>query len=94
MLYYARFAVSGRKERITFRDWYEKIEGSFEKFFYISETPDRENEPKPELIARRGIYKDSHLATQYWADYQLRCNFPVAMMAVSFFFLVLFFFFI
>ncbi|BFY99964.1 hypothetical protein BsWGS_03004 [Bradybaena similaris] len=73
--------VQGRKERILFKDWYEKIKVNFEKYFYVSDKPDEANEPKPELIARRGIYKDSHLATQFWADYQLRCNFPVAMMA-------------
>uniref|UniRef100_A0A0B7B7G7 Glycogen debranching enzyme C-terminal domain-containing protein n=1 Tax=Arion vulgaris TaxID=1028688 RepID=A0A0B7B7G7_9EUPU len=73
--------VEVNKERITFSKWYETIKANFERYFYVSDKPDPQNEPNPELISRRGIYKDSHLATQFWADYQLRCNFPVAMMA-------------
>jgi glycogen debranching enzyme len=67
----------GRGERVTFSQWYQKIKENFEKHFYIPEhldTPDK-------LVNRNGIYKDSYLATHLWTDYQLRCNFPVAMMA-------------
>ncbi|CAK9831681.1 Glycogen debranching enzyme [Anthophora retusa] len=62
----------------SYKQWADKISLNFEKYFYINETPSEE-ELKPELIHRRGIFKDSHGATQAWADYQLRSNFPVAM---------------
>ncbi|XP_065332419.1 glycogen debranching enzyme isoform X2 [Cloeon dipterum] len=65
----------------TFQEWEDKIVHHFERKFWINWTPIPENEPRPELINRRGIYKDSHNASQAWADYQLRPNFTVAMVA-------------
>ncbi|CAG0880925.1 unnamed protein product [Darwinula stevensoni] len=70
---------SGEVTAWSWKEWEECIGKNFEKYFWINTTPVPENEPKPELINRRGIYKDSLNATQPWADYQLRCNFPIAM---------------
>lgn len=64
----------------SYKQWADRIQTNFEKYFYVNETPTKD-ELKPELIHRRGIFKDSHGATQEWADYQLRPNFPVAMIA-------------
>ncbi|PSN51057.1 hypothetical protein C0J52_01523 [Blattella germanica] len=65
----------------TYRQWEERIAANFEKHFFIPMTPSI-HEPRPDLVHRRGIYKDSVNAGQPWADYQLRCNFPIAMVAV------------
>ncbi|XP_057317970.1 glycogen debranching enzyme-like isoform X1 [Microplitis mediator] len=64
----------------SYKQWADRITDNFEKYFYVNEVP-TEGEMNPELIHRRGIYKDSHGATQPWANYQLRPNFPVAMVA-------------
>ncbi|XP_049823584.1 glycogen debranching enzyme isoform X4 [Aethina tumida] len=62
----------------TFKEWSEKIKANFEKYFWISGSPAKD-EIRPDLINKRGIYKDSHGASQDWADFQLRCNFPITM---------------
>lgn len=70
----------GRDGTITswsFKTWGEKIGASFEKAFWVGAKSGCEK--RPDLVNKRGIYKDSFGAGQQWADYQLRCNFPVAM---------------
>lgn len=66
----------------SFAEWANKIQNNFEKLFWIDEKP-QSNETG--LVHKRGIFKDSHGATQQWADYQLRCNFPIAMVVVNHF---------
>nr|XP_023029124.1 glycogen debranching enzyme [Leptinotarsa decemlineata] len=70
----------GRITRWTFKEWSDKIQANFEKHFWINSKP-TEGEIRPDLINKRGIYKDCHGASQEWTDFQLRCNFPVAMVA-------------
>ncbi|XP_032451729.1 glycogen debranching enzyme isoform X2 [Nasonia vitripennis] len=64
----------------SYKQWADKIKESFDTYFYVNEKP-TDGELRPDLIHRRGIYKDTHGASQPWADYQLRPNFPVAMVA-------------
>ncbi|XP_076440742.1 glycogen debranching enzyme-like isoform X2 [Babylonia areolata] len=68
---------------ITFEQWADAIKANFEEDFYISEQPNPANEPNPELIVRRGIYKDCFNATQFWSNFQLRPNFCVSMVVAS-----------
>jgi len=76
--------ITGKEKLVTFGEWHAKIVKSFEKCFWVNTEP-TEGEEGPELIARRGVYKDTYYATQFWTNTQLRPNFPVAMVAVSLF---------
>lgn len=71
----------GIKTVMTFEQWGALIKTNFETCFWVSEQgqPISKEDPHPELIHRRGIYKDTYLASQPWADYQLRPNFCIAM---------------
>ncbi|EMP33184.1 Glycogen debranching enzyme [Chelonia mydas] len=69
----------GKKETITYDEWNRKIQGHFEKLFFVSETPGDPSEKHPNLVHKRGIYKDSYGASSPWCDYQLRPNFSIAM---------------
>uniref|UniRef100_A0A8C3XST5 Glycogen debranching enzyme n=1 Tax=Chelydra serpentina TaxID=8475 RepID=A0A8C3XST5_CHESE len=69
----------GKKETITYDEWNRRIQGHFEKLFFVSENPADPNEEHPNLVHKRGIYKDSYGASSPWCDYQLRPNFTIAM---------------
>ncbi|GLV44486.1 uncharacterized protein CBL_10290 [Carabus blaptoides fortunei] len=64
----------------TYKQWSDKIHNNFEKCFWINTVP-VPCEKRPDLVHRRGMYKDCFGASQQWSDYQLRCNVPVAMVA-------------
>ena len=67
----------------TWQQWDKLIQQSFERHFWV---PSNESESAhiehSHLIHRRGIYKDSFGASQQYADFQLRPNFPIAMAVV------------
>ncbi|KAM4659730.1 glycogen debranching enzyme isoform 4-T5 [Amazona ochrocephala] len=69
----------GREETITYDEWNRKIQEHFERLFFVSENPADPNEKHPNLVHKRGIYKDSYGASSPWCDYQLRPNFTIAM---------------
>ncbi|RIB00968.1 glycoside hydrolase family 13 protein [Gigaspora rosea] len=69
------------KKFITFAEWDDLIQKSFEKNFYIpiDQNEDSKYKLNPKLVSRRGIYKDLCNSSREYEDYQLRPNFPVAM---------------
>lgn len=69
-----RTAKTGEKTVWTLKKWADLVQANFDKEFYV--TP----EMGP-LVNKVGIYKDSVGASQAWADFQLRCNFPITMVA-------------
>lgn len=62
----------------SFEEWAAKIQSNFERYFWVNKTPVM-GELRPDLINKRGIYKDCYGASQEWTDFQLRCNFPITM---------------
>ncbi|XP_041924454.1 glycogen debranching enzyme isoform X2 [Alosa sapidissima] len=69
----------GKEMSVSYEEWNRKIQENFEKMFYVSNDPKDPNEKHPELVHKRGIYKDSYGASSPWCDYQLRPNFTIAM---------------
>ncbi|XP_071953696.1 glycogen debranching enzyme-like [Antedon mediterranea] len=71
-----QICIDGKQCSMTFAEWDKKIQLNFEKKFFINENADTEAD---KLINQKGIYKDTVGATQFWADYQLRPNYPITM---------------
>ncbi|KAG9276162.1 glycogen debranching enzyme [Astyanax mexicanus] len=69
----------GETHTVSYEEWNQRIQGNFEKLFYVSSDPEDPNEQHPELVHKRGVYKDSCGASSPWCDYQLRPNFTIAM---------------
>lgn len=72
---------NGSVTKWSFKEWSNKIQANFEKHFWVDSTP-TDGEIRPDLINKRGIYKDSYGSSQGFPDFQLRCNFPIAMAVV------------
>lgn len=67
----------------TWQQWNRLIQQSFERHFWIPLDESESNHIEhAHLIHRRGIYRDSVGASQQYADFQLRPNFPIAMVVV------------
>lgn len=68
---------------ISFSQWAGLIKENFERCFYVpqSSKDDSRYDVNPNIINRRGIYKDLYKSGKEYEDYQLRCNFPIAMTA-------------
>lgn len=81
-------SAEGIKTKWTFKQWSDLIQANFEKAFWIEPVPTAD-EYRPDLINKRGIYKDSVGSSNEWTDFQLRCNIPIVMVVVSLFFMML-----
>ncbi|KAF9525972.1 glycoside hydrolase family 13 protein [Crepidotus variabilis] len=75
--------IKGEKRLVTYKEWSDLIQTNFEKCYFIPLDRDFDNEYHidSKLVNRRGIYKDVYGSGKgrEWADYQFRCNFPIAM---------------
>ncbi|XP_053966475.1 glycogen debranching enzyme isoform X1 [Anastrepha ludens] len=68
-----RQGPNGENTTWTYKQWADRIQNNFEKYFFVKES-------ETALMAnKKNIYKDSYGASQAWTDYQLRCNFPITM---------------
>lgn len=73
----------GKEVFISYSQWNQQLQKSFEAGFWVSGDPKDPNEKHPDLVHKKGIYKDSYGASSPWCDYQLRPNFTIAMVVVG-----------
>ena len=68
-------------KEISYIEWADRIKANFEKCYWIpvDSKEDIEDDVDPQIINRRGIYKDLYRSGKEYEDYQLRCNFSIAM---------------
>ena len=75
--------VGGKTTTVTYAQWSDLLQKSFERCYYVPSSPsdDSSYDINPAMVNRRGIYKDVYGTPKdrEWSDYQLRCNFPLAM---------------
>ncbi|EMD39051.1 glycoside hydrolase family 13 protein [Gelatoporia subvermispora B] len=75
--------VQGKRRLVTYEDWSNLIQESFEQCYYVPLDPadDVKYNVNPAIINRRGVYKDVYGSGpgREWSDYQFRPNFPIAM---------------
>ncbi|XP_038157443.1 glycogen debranching enzyme isoform X4 [Cyprinodon tularosa] len=75
----AKVHRDGAEVFISYSEWNQQLQRCFEAEFWVSGDPNDPNEKHPDLVHKKGIYKDSHGASSAWCDYQLRPNFTIAM---------------
>nr|XP_033506767.1 amylo-alpha-1, 6-glucosidase, 4-alpha-glucanotransferase a isoform X1 [Epinephelus lanceolatus] len=75
----AKVHRNGKEMFISYSQWNQQLQQSFEAGFWVSGDPNDPNEQRPDLVHKKGIYKDSYGASSPWCDYQLRPNFTIAM---------------
>lgn len=75
------YVINQFGDTVTFKEWNDKIQDSFEKCFYIplDSEEDSNYNVDPSIIHRRGIYKDLYKSSSPYEDYQLRPNLFIAM---------------
>ncbi|BFZ63502.1 bifunctional 4-alpha-glucanotransferase/amylo-alpha-1,6-glucosidase [Saitoella coloradoensis] len=73
--------IDGKDTKVSFEEWEGKVQKSFERCYYVPENPedDKNYDVNPEVVNRRGIYKDLYRSSREYEDYQLRPNFAIAM---------------
>lgn len=59
--------------RCTWKEWGDRIKKSFRQNFYVPLDETSEH------VHKKGIYKDTCNSSKPWCDYQLRCNYAIAM---------------
>jgi len=77
---YDGVTTSGGK-LITYGAWASKIKESFEHHYYVpaDQSEWSKYDVNPKVVNRHGVYKDVHRCKKEYRDYQLRPNFPIAM---------------
>ncbi|KAI1828706.1 glycoside hydrolase family 133 protein [Xylaria intraflava] len=80
-----KYAYSGVRKPdgtdIKFDTWADLLKSSFEYSYYVPKSPsdDSSYAVNPDIVNRRGIYKDLFRSGKEYEDYQLRPNFAIAM---------------
>ncbi|KAL6104713.1 agl [Pungitius sinensis] len=75
----AKVKTEAKDVFISYSQWNQQLQQSFEAGYWVSGDPQDPNEKHPDLVHKKGIYKDSYGASSPWCDYQLRPNFTIAM---------------
>jgi len=59
--------------------WADTIQANFDSYFWVGSPEGAKVEPHPKLVNCINIYKDSVGSESEFTDYQLRCNYGIAL---------------